>query len=84
MNDFLSTIESKIKKNIKIEKILIIDNSNKHKKHRYFDSERYHLKFEIQSVYLSSLNKIEAQRKIMSLFAEEFKTKIHALEIKIK
>ena len=84
MNDFLSFIENKIKKNIKVEKISIIDNSNQHKKHRYFDSEKHHLKLEIQSTYLSSLNKIEAQRKVMSLLAEELKTKIHALEIKIK
>ena len=84
MNDFLSHIENKIKKNIKIEKILIIDNSNLHKKHKFFDSEKYHLKFEIESVYLSSVNKIAAQREIMLLFAEELKSKIHALEIKIK
>ena len=31
MNDFLSFIENKIKKNIKVEKILISDNSNQHK-----------------------------------------------------
>ena len=84
MNDFLNFIENKIKKNIKVEKVLIIDNSNQHKKHRFYDSEKYHLKLEIQSAYLSSLNKIKAQRQIMSLLAEELKTKIHALEIKIK
>ena len=84
MNDFLSFIENKIKKNIKVEKVSITDNSNKHKKHKYFNSERYHLNLEIQSTYLSSLNKIEAQRKVMSLLGEELKTKIHALEIKIK
>ena len=84
MNDFLSFVENKIKKNIQVEKILITDNSNQHKKHRFFDSEKYHLKLEIQSSYLNSLNKIEAQREVMSLFANELKNKIHALEIKIK
>jgi len=84
MNDFLRFIENKIKKNIKVEKVLIIDNSNKHKKHKYFNSKKYHLNLEIQSTYLSTLNKIEAQRKVMSLLAEELKNKIHALEIKIK
>jgi len=84
MNDFLSYIENKIKKNIKVEKILIIDDSNQHKKHKFFDSEKYHLRLEIKSTYLSSLNKIVAQRQIMSLLANELKTKIHALEIKIK
>ena len=84
MNDFLSFIENKIKKNIEVEKILIIDDSNRHKKHKFFDSEKYHLRLEIKSTYLSSLNKIIAQRQIMSLLAKELKTKIHALEIKIK
>ena len=84
MNDFLSFLENKIKKNIEVEKILIVDNSSLHKKHRFFDSEKYHLKLEIESTYLRSLDKIKAQRQIMSLLAEEMKTKIHALEIKIK
>jgi BolA protein len=84
MNDFLSFVENKIKKNIKVEKISITDDSHKHKKHRFFDPGKYHLKLEIQSTYLSSLNKILAQREIMSLLSEELKNKIHALEIKIK
>ena len=84
MNDFLKFIEDKIKKNIKIESILVIDNSNLHKKHKFFDPKKYHLKLEIQSVYLKSLDKITAQRQVMSILAEELKNKIHALEIKIK
>ena len=84
MNDFLGFIENKIKENIEVEKILITDNSNLHKKHRFYDSKKYHLKLEIQSVYLRSLDKIKAQREIMTLLAEELKSKIHALEIKIK
>ena len=84
MNDFLSFVENKIKQNIEIEKILIVDNSNKHKKHKFFDSKKYHLKLEIQSTYLRSLDKIKAQRQIMTLLSEELKNKIHALEIKIK
>ena len=84
MNDFLKFLENKIKKNIKIESILIIDNSNQHRKHKFFESEKYHLRLEIKSVYLNSLSKVKAQREIMKLFAEELKNKIHALEIKIK
>ena len=84
MNDFLKLIENKIKKNIKIESILITDNSNLHKKHKFFDSEKYHLKLEIQSTYLISLKKIQAQRNVMKVLAAELKSKIHALEIQIK
>ena len=84
MNDFFKFVENKIKKNIKIESILITDNSNQHRKHKFFDFEKYHLRLEIKSVYLNSLNKVKAQREIMKLLAEELKNKIHALEIKIK
>ena len=34
MNNFLEFIENKIKKNIKLESILITDNSSQHKKHK--------------------------------------------------
>ena len=84
MNDFLNFIENKIKKNIKIESILITDNSNLHKKHKFFDSKKYHLSLKIESNYLNSLPKIKAQREIMKLLEQELHTKIHALEIKIK
>ena len=84
MNDFLKFVEDKIRKNIKIESILITDNSRHHSKHKFFDTEKYHLSIEIQSVYLNSLNKVRAQREIMNILSEELKNKIHALEIKIK
>ena len=84
MNDFLKLIQNKIEKNIKIESIVVIDNSILHKKHKFFNAEKYHLCLEIKSVYLNSLTKVEAQREVMKLFAQELDTKIHALEIKIK
>ena len=84
MNDFLEFVKNKIKNNIKVEKIQIINNSNLHKKHKSFDPEKYHLKLEIDSVYLKSLNKIKGQREIMTILSQELKTKIHALEIEIK
>tara|TARA_Y100001970_G_scaffold70095_1_gene89243 strand:+ start:2218 stop:2472 length:255 start_codon:yes stop_codon:yes gene_type:complete len=84
MNEFLKHIEEKVKKNIKIEKILIVDNSSKHKKHKFFDSNKYHLTLEIHSNYLNSISKVSAQRQIMKILDKELKEKIHALEIKIK
>ena len=75
MNDFLKFLEDKIKKNIKLESILII--------HKSFDPEKYHIRLEIVSDYLKSLDKIKAQRSIMNILSKELKTKIHALEIKI-
>jgi stress-induced morphogen len=84
MNDFLKFVENKIKKNIKVESILIVDNSSQHKKHKSFNAEKYHLRLEVESIYLKSLDKINGQREIMKILSNELKTKIHALEIKIK
>ena len=84
MNKFLKLVEEKVKNNIKIENILVVDNSDKHKKHKFFDSKKYHLSLEIESNYLRSVNKIVAQRQVMKALKEELKNKIHALEIKIK
>jgi BolA family transcriptional regulator, general stress-responsive regulator len=84
MNDFLEFVENKIKKNIKVENIIIVDNSSYHTKHKSFDAEKYHLSLDIESVYLRSIDKIKAQREIMKILSEELKTKIHALEIKIR
>ena len=84
MNKFLKLVEEKVKNNIKIENILVIDNSDKHKKHKFFDPKKYHLSLEIESGYLRSINKVAAQRKVMKVLNEELKDKIHALEIKSK
>ena len=84
MNDYLKIVEEKIKNNIKIEEIKIINNSAKHKKHRFYDSRRYHLGLEIKSNFLKSLNKVKAQRIIMNVLQDDLKDKIHALEISIK
>ena len=84
MNNFLKSVEDKIKKNIKVESILIVDNSDQHKKHKSFNPEKQHLSIEVESVYLKSLDKLKAHREIMKVLSNELKKKIHALEIKIK
>lgn len=84
MKKFLKFIEDKIKNNLDIEKIRVIDNTHKHKSHKSFDVDKYHLSLEIESKYLKNMNKLESQRKIMQILDEELKTKIHALEIKIR
>jgi BolA protein len=83
MENFLKSIEKKIKENIKVEEIIIIDNSHKHKKHKFFDVNKYHLYLKVKSKYLSTLSRLDSQRIIMKTLEEELKTKIHALEIKI-
>jgi stress-induced morphogen len=84
MKNYFNEICKKIKKEIAIEDIEIVDNSHKHKGHRYYSSEKFHLKLKIRSSYLSSLSRVNGQKKIMKILREEFKTKIHALEISIE
>ncbi len=84
MDDYINFIENKIKKNIDVEKIIVLDNSYKHKKHKSFDVNKRHLYLEIESKFLRSVSQLEAQRNIMKILKDELKKNIHALEIKIK
>ena len=67
-----------------MKKIEIINNSHKHKGHKFFSEDKYHLHLKIQSLYLKSLTRLNAQKLIMSVLKEELKTKIHALEISVE
>ena len=82
MNTFLLLIKKKLIDAFKASKVEIIDNSSKHKGHKFFQEEKFHLKIIIESKYLKSLNRIDAHRKVKQILKEEFK-KIHALELEI-
>ena len=84
MKNYFEEIKKKIKNNFKIEKIEIVDNSLKHKKHKSYSPKKYHLKLIIKSFYLSTLQRINSQKMIMKVLEDDFRTKIHALEIKIE
>ncbi len=83
MENFFKEIEEKLKKEINIESIRIIDNSHKHSKHKFFDKDRFHLKLVISSKELLKSQKIKAHRKIMNILKSDIREKIHALEIEI-
>ena len=82
MKNYLDDLEKKIKDNIKLEKIEIVDNSHKHKNHKFFSPEKLHLHLKIKSIYLNSI-KIKC-KLVMKIFKEDLKTKIHALQISIE
>ena len=84
MKKYFKEIERKLKENIKIEKIEIVDNSSKHSKHKFFSPEKFHLKLKVQSLYLSSISRINAQKIIMNILKDDLKNRIHALEISIE
>ena len=83
MNNFFEDIIAKLKKEIEIEQIEIVDNSHKHAKHKSFSPDKFHLHLKIKSLYLNSLTRVSAQKIIMKVLSNDLKTKIHALEISI-
>jgi len=84
MKNYFIEIEKKLKKKITFEKIEIIDNTHKHRGHRFFSEEKCHIKLKIKSLSLKSMSRIGAQKLIMNILKEDLKNKIHALEITIE
>ena len=84
MKNYFEEILKKLHSEIEIEHIDIVDNSNKHKKHKSFSPEKFHLHLKIKSLYLNSISRVNAQKMVMTVLKEDLKTKIHALEISIE
>ena len=84
MINFIKKLEIKISRELNLEKIQIIDNSDLHRKHKSFNPDKVHLKIIIYSKKFKKMKRIDAHKMIFSLLKEEMKNKIHALEIEIK
>ncbi len=84
MNLYINQIEKKIKNNVELEQIKIIDNTEAHKNHKSFQQGKLHLIIEIKSNYLNNLSRLEAEKILMRIIKDEFKKNIHALEIRLK
>ena len=84
MKNYFEDICKKLNNEIKIENIEIVDNSHKHQGHKSFSPEKFHLHLKIKSLYLNSISRVNAQKMVMKVLKDEFKTKIHALEISIE
>tara|TARA_E500000178_G_scaffold326015_1_gene353847 strand:+ start:75 stop:332 length:258 start_codon:yes stop_codon:yes gene_type:complete len=84
MKNYFEEICSKLNSEIQIENIDIVDNSHKHKRHKSFSPEKFHLHLKIKSSYLNSLSRVDSQKMIMKVLKNDLNTKIHALEISIE
>ena len=84
MKNYFEEICIKLNSEIEIEHIDIVDNSHKHKKHKSFSPEKFHLHLKIKSLYLNSFSRVNAQKMIMKVLKKDLNTKIHALEISIE
>ena len=83
MENYFKDIEKKLKEKINFEKLEIVNNSYKHKNHKFFSKEKYHLHLKIKSEYLKSISRLNAQKTIMKILKDDLKHKIHALQISI-
>ena len=84
MKNYFEEIEKKLRTQIKFESLEIVDNSYKHKGHKFFSEEKFHLHLKIKSLYLSSISRLSAQKLIMKVLKDDLKSRIHALEISIE
>ena len=84
MKNYFEEIEKKLRKQIKFESLEIVDNSHKHKGHKFFSEEKFHLHLKIKSLYLNSISRLSAQKLIMKVLKDDLKSRIHALEISIE
>ena len=81
INILIEKIKKKICDKIKCEKIIIEDKTFLHKKHKNFDSKKFHLKIKIESIELKSKKKIESNRCIFSIINKELKEYIHSIQL---
>ena len=84
MKNYFDEIKLKLKKQVEIEELVIVDNSYKHRGHKFFSPEKFHLHLKIKSLYLNSISRVNAQKIIMKILEEDLKNRIHALEISIE
>ena len=84
MITFLEEIKIKLNKEFSPKKLILVDNSYLHTKHKSFNPNKMHLKIIIESNELKKIEKIDAHKAIFKLLKHEIKEKIHALEIEIK
>ena len=84
MKNYFEKLKKKISDKIKLESIEIIDNSQKHKGHKFFSEEKFHLHLKVKSLYLSSISRVNAQKLIMKVLKDDLNSKIHALQISIE
>ena len=83
IDELITNVKKKIKKNINIENILIEDKTFLHKNHPGHENNKFHLKISIDSEELKKLNKIESNKKIYKILDEELRNYIHSLQILI-
>ena len=83
INQLISIVKNKLKKNISLEDINIEDKTFLHKNHKTHQDGKFHLKLTIKYSNLKKINKIDLTKKIYSILDEELKKYVHSIQILI-
>ncbi len=81
INILIEKLKKKICDKIKCEKIIIEDKTFLHKRHKNFDSKKFHLKVKIESLELKPKKKLESNKYIFSIINKELKEHIHSIQL---
>ena len=83
INDLIAITKKKLLNQINIESIKIEDKSFLHKNHAGYQEGKFHLKINLISSELKTMNRIESNKKIYKSLEKEMKDYIHSLQILI-
>ena len=83
INNLITIVKKKIKKNVPVEDISIEDKTFLHKNHKGYSENKFHIKLIIKSLELKKMSKIQSTKKIYSILKEELKHYIHSIQILI-
>ena len=50
MKNYFDKIDKKLKEQIQIEELIIVDNSHKHKGHKFFSPDKLHLHLKFKNI----------------------------------
>jgi BolA protein len=82
MSDRRSNIEDKLRRELNASEIEVIDESHLHAGHAGAREGGGHFRVTIVSQEFAGMNRVQAQRLIYKVLANEMKSEIHALSIK--
>tara|TARA_B100002051_G_scaffold155931_1_gene147506 strand:- start:1263 stop:1523 length:261 start_codon:yes stop_codon:yes gene_type:complete len=83
INQLIDIVKKKIKSNLYVEELKVIDKTFLHKKHISHEKEKFHIQIIIKSEKLKLQNKIETSRVVHKILKEEIREFIHSLQIKL-
>jgi len=83
INQLIDIVKKKIKSNLYVEELKVIDKTFLHKKHISHEKEKFHIQIIIKSEKLKLKNKIETSRVVHKILKEEIREFIHSLQIKL-